>query len=134
MVSEALCIKCFYRMWDNANEFCTMGNSQYFFILVFGLFWALKKHEWQNMLLVVCSAVFYGWVHPWFLLLLYGSAVLDFNMGKRMVSTPSKKKTYLWISMLGNVGMLGYFKYCNFFIDNSMPYLVRWVWVPVCPT
>ena len=89
-----------------------------FFILVFGLFWALKKHEWQNMLLVVCSAVFYGWVHPWFLLLLYGSAVLDFNMGKRMVSTPSKKKTYLWISMLGNVGMLGYFKYCNFFIDN----------------
>ena len=89
-----------------------------FFFLVFALFWALKKRTWQNLLLVVCSAVFYGWVHPWFLFLLYGSAILDFNMGKRMVDDAENKKRYLWISMLGNVGMLGYFKYCNFFIDN----------------
>lgn len=89
-----------------------------FFGLIFILFWTLKRRAWQNMLLVVCSAVFYGWVHPWFLLLLYGSAILDFNMGKRMVQDANNKKRYLWISMLGNVGMLGYFKYCNFFIDN----------------
>lgn len=89
-----------------------------FFGLIFILFWMLKKRSWQNLLLVVCSAVFYGWVHPWFLLLLYGSAILDFNMGKRMVEDADNKKRYLWISMLGNVGMLGYFKYCNFFIDN----------------
>ena len=89
-----------------------------FFVLVFTIFWLLKKRAWQNLLLVVCSAVFYGWVHPWFLLLLYGSAILDFNMGKRMVDDSANKKRYLWISMLGNVGMLGYFKYCNFFIDN----------------
>ena len=89
-----------------------------FFGLIFILFWTLKRRAWQNMLLVVCSAVFYGWVHPWFLLLLYGSAILDFNMGKRMVEDADNKKRYLWISMLGNVGMLGYFKYCNFFIDN----------------
>ena len=86
-----------------------------FFGLIFILFWTLKRRAWQNMLLVVCSAVFYGWVHPWFLLLLYGSAILDFNMGKRMVEDADNKKRYLWISMLGNVGMLGYFKYCNFF-------------------
>ena len=89
-----------------------------FFGLIFTLFWMLKKRSWQNLLLVVCSAVFYGWVHPWFLLLLYGSAILDFNMGKRMVEDADNNKRYLWISMLGNVGMLGYFKYCNFFIDN----------------
>jgi alginate O-acetyltransferase complex protein AlgI len=89
-----------------------------FFVLVFALFWALKNRTWQNLLLVVCSAIFYGWVHPWFLFLLYGSAVLDFNMGKRMIEDAPNKKRYLWISMLGNVGMLGYFKYCNFFIDN----------------
>lgn len=89
-----------------------------FFFLVFALFWALKKRTWQNLLLVGCSAIFYGWVHPWFLFLLYGSAILDFNMGKRMVDDAQNKKRYLWISMIGNVGMLGYFKYCNFFIDN----------------
>ena len=69
-------------------------------------------------MLVISSAIFYGWVHPWFLILLYSSAILDFNMGKLMVSEPEKKKMFLWISMLGNLGMLGYFKYCNFFIDN----------------
>ncbi len=89
-----------------------------FFFLVFILYWGLRKREWQNIFLVICSAIFYGWVHPWFLILLYASAVLDFNMGKLMESKPDKKKLYLWVSMLGNVGMLGYFKYCNFFIDN----------------
>ena len=52
---------------------------------------------------------------------------LDFNMGKRMVDDAANKKRYLWISMIGNVGMLGYFKYCNFFIDISlMPFSAQW--------
>ena len=89
-----------------------------FFILIFALYWLTKKRSTQNILLVCTSAIFYGWVHPWFLILLYSSAILDFNMGKLMVSKPEKKKVFLWISMIGNLGMLGYFKYCNFFIDN----------------
>ena len=89
-----------------------------FFILTFVIYWLLPRRQWQNLLLIISSAIFYGWVHPWFLILLYGSAVLDFNMGKLMQKNPEKKKIYLWISMIGNIGMLGYFKYCNFFIDN----------------
>lgn len=102
-----------------------------FFVLVLSLYWFLKKREWQNILLVICSAIFYGWVHPWFLILLYASAVLDFNMGKLMLSRPEKKKIFLWISMLGNIGMLGYFKYCNFFIDN---FNAIFTWMGVGPS
>ena len=73
---------------------------------------------WQNVLLVICSAIFYGWVHPWFLLLLYGTATLDYFVGRQMRRTPQHARRLLVLSMCGNLGMLGYFKYANFFIDN----------------
>ncbi|MBM74541.1 MAG: membrane-bound O-acyltransferase family protein [Proteobacteria bacterium] len=90
----------------------------YFFAIVFVLYWLLNKRKWQNLLLIVSSAIFYGWVHPWFLILLYGSAVLDYQMGLLMRSDPDNKKRYLILSLIGNLGMLGYFKYANFFMDN----------------
>ncbi len=87
-------------------------------LVVFATYWALPRRWMQNLLLVVTSAVFYGWVHPWFLILLYGSAVLDYNMALGMRKWPGRKKLFLLISMAGNLGMLGYFKYVDFFIDN----------------
>jgi alginate O-acetyltransferase complex protein AlgI len=89
-----------------------------FFLFVLVVYWLLKKRTWQNVLLAICSAIFYGWVHPWFLILLYSSAVLDFHLGQLIHDKPEHKKRFLILSLLGNLGMLGYFKYCNFFIDN----------------
>ena len=86
----------------------------YFFVLVLVIYWLLPKRIWQNWFLIFCSAIFYGWVHPWFLCLLYGSAILDYQMGLRMDARPENKKKYLAWSLIGNLGMLGYFKYTNF--------------------
>lgn len=72
----------------------------------------------QNLVLAVASAVFYGWVHPWFLLLLWFSAVLDFNVGLRVAADPTHKRRWLILSLLGNLGMLGVFKYHDFFVEN----------------
>ena len=88
------------------------------FALVYAAYWLWRNRTWQNLLLVGTSAVFYGWVHQWFLFLLYGSAVLDYTMGRCMKRYPEHKKKFLIISMSGNLGMLGYFKYCDFFIEN----------------
>ena len=89
------------------------------FAIVFTTYWALAKYRrLQNWLLVITSAVFYGWVHPWFLILLYGSATWDYFLGRRMGADPEHKKRYLALSMMGNLGMLGYFKYYDFFVDN----------------
>ena len=85
---------------------------------VFATYWMLPKRWMQNALLVAVSAIFYGWVHPWFLILLYSSAVLDYNVALKMRSQPDRKKLFLMISMAGNLGMLGYFKYVDFFIGN----------------
>ena len=86
--------------------------------LVFTTYWLLPSRRLQNLLLLLVSAVFYGWVHPWFLFLLYGSAILDFFMGLGMVRFPNKKRLFLIISMCGNLGLLGYFKYFDFFVEN----------------
>jgi len=45
------------------------------FGIVFTLYWLAPKKSWQNLVLCVSSAIFYGWVHPWFLGLLAFSAV-----------------------------------------------------------
>ncbi len=90
----------------------------FFFGAIYVLYWGLRRRTWQNALLVGGSAVFYGWVHPWFLLLLYFSAVLDFACGRGMARSPDKKKRFLVLSLAGNLGMLGFFKYCDFFIVN----------------
>ena len=86
--------------------------------LVFTTYWLLPTRRLQNVLLLLVSAVFYGWIHPWFLFLLYGSAILDFLMGLGMIRFPGKKRLFLIISMCGNLGLLGYFKYFDFFVEN----------------
>ena len=89
-----------------------------FFMLVFGVYWLLRDRKLQNVLLVVASAVFYGWIHPWFLLLLYFSASLDFLMGQLMEKNPRYRHYFVVMSLTGNLGVLGFFKYFNFFIEN----------------
>ena len=99
-----------------------MTFIQYEFLVlmmtVFTVYWLLPSRRLQNALLLVVSAVFYGWLHPWFLFLLYGSAILDYFMGLGMQRHPGKKRLFLIVSMCGNLGLLGYFKYFDFFIEN----------------
>ena len=96
----------------------------WFFLIVLTLYWGLGRRVWQNGLLVLCSAVFYGWVHPWFLILLYSSATLDFFVGRQMRRTPKNAAKLLILSMCGNLGMLSYFKYAGFFVENVRGVLV----------
>ena len=88
-----------------------------FFPLVLGLYWLLP-HRAQNALLLLASYVFYGFVHPWFVGIMLVSTTVDYWAGKRMEDDPPHKKRYLLASLCVNLGMLGFFKYFNFFIDN----------------
>jgi len=96
-----------------------------FFAFVFGVYWlltALREPErvrrWQNVLLVGASAVFYGWVHPWFCGLLLASALLDYTAARVIAARPSWRDAALVASVGGNLLVLGYFKYFNFFVAN----------------
>ncbi len=89
-----------------------------FLALVFTAYWAVGQRRWQNLLLVSASAVFYGWVHPWFLLLLYGSAVLDFSLAQAIERSPQHRRWFVAMSVTANLGLLAYFKYVDFFVGN----------------
>ena len=88
-----------------------------FFFITVTLYWRLP-HRWQNHLLLVASYIFYGWITPWYLLLLMTSTTIDWWAARQMEREPAHRKRYLALSLTSNLGMLGYFKYANFFIDN----------------
>ncbi|MFZ5478309.1 MAG: MBOAT family O-acyltransferase [Myxococcota bacterium] len=89
-----------------------------FFAVVFAAYWAIRERRAQNLLLVVASAVFYGWVHPWFVALLAFTAGVDFFAARQMERQPRSRKAALAASLVANLGMLATFKYLDFFIEN----------------
>ena len=91
-----------------------------FFLIVFPLYCVLR-HRWQNALLLVASYVFYGWWDYRFLILLFASTTWDYFLGNRIVASRSEraKSGWLFLSIVGNLGLLGFFKYYNFFVDST---------------
>ena len=79
-----------------------------------------KSIKLQNLLIVIASYVFYGWWDWRFLSLIAFSTLVDYSVGIRLgiEQNQLKRKILLWISIIVNLGFLGFFKYYNFFIDN----------------
>ena len=80
----------------------------------------LLRGRQRHLLFLVASYVFYGSWSPAFLILLWFSTGLDFFVGRALGHTESVRgrRALLGTSLLGNLGLLFYFKYGNFFIDN----------------
>tara|TARA_R110002012_G_scaffold277507_2_gene464743 strand:- start:27584 stop:28129 length:546 start_codon:yes stop_codon:yes gene_type:complete len=93
-----------------------------FLPIVFLLYWGIgRKHiRAQNILIVVASYLFYGWWDWRFLFLILLSTLVDYTIGLALEKEDKvqKRKILLWASLLVNLGLLGFFKYFNFFIDN----------------
>lgn len=92
-----------------------------FLPIVFILYWYFfnKKFTYQNVLLLIASYIFYGWWSWKFLILLALSTVLDYLYGFGVASKNRKKsKLFLWLSIANNLGILGVFKYYNFFAEQ----------------
>ena len=88
-----------------------------FFLVTCAVYWVLP-HRWQNLFLIAAGCFFYGYVHPWFLLPLIFSASIDYVSAIQMERRPARKRVFLLLSLISNLGLLAFFKYFNFFIDN----------------
>lgn len=88
-----------------------------FFLVVTATYWALP-HKAQNVLLLVSSYFFYGYVHPWFLILIAVSTVMDYSLALAIEAWPARRRKLIWLSVISNFGLLGFFKYFNFFVEN----------------
>src|SRR5438046_1142575 len=77
--------------------------------------WKVKK---TNLLLA--SYLFYAAWNPPFILLLWLSTVIDFFVGRALYTeqNKNKKKLLLVVSLIGNLGMLCFFKYGSFLLEN----------------
>lgn len=93
-----------------------------FLPIVFFLYWFVfnKKIKVQNTFILIASYFFYGWWDWRFLFLILFSTITDFLVGKYLYRTSKKsqRKLLLWISIIVNLGLLGFFKYYNFFVEN----------------
>jgi alginate O-acetyltransferase complex protein AlgI len=95
-----------------------------FFPLVLALYWALRTPRRQNPLLVVASMVFYGWWDWRFLLLLVASTLTDYFCAlgiERSRTAGTRGKPWLAASLVINLGILGLFKYYDFFVSSAEP-------------
>ena len=109
-----------------------------FLPIVFLLYWFVfdKKLNYQNLLILVSSYVFYGWWDYRFLSLILLSTIIDYFIGIGISNQvhSKNKKILLWCSIFFNLGVLGFFKYYNFFIDSwidlfsSFGYDIKSVW------
>ncbi|MFQ5427966.1 MAG: MBOAT family O-acyltransferase [Thermodesulfobacteriota bacterium] len=93
-----------------------------FLPIVFLLYWFVTKRNLraQNLLLLICSYIFYGWWDWRFLLLIFFSSLVDFFVGIGLSRTNVRRKRILLLlaSIFVNIGFLGFFKYYNFFLEN----------------
>jgi D-alanyl-lipoteichoic acid acyltransferase DltB (MBOAT superfamily) len=92
-----------------------------FLPIVFILYWfVFKALRPQNVLLIVASYIFYAWWDWRFLGLIITSTLIDYGIGLAIAKQQIKKtkKLLLTLSILLNIGILGFFKYYNFFIEN----------------
>lgn len=94
----------------------------FFLPIVFLLYWFVfnKSVKLQNTFLLIVGYIFYGWWDWRFLFLIAFSTLFDFTIGLQIEKTKhAQKRKWLFISScLINIGLLGFFKYFNFFIDN----------------
>lgn len=82
------------------------------------LYWGAPGRRSQNVVLAVASAIFYGWVEPWFVGLLYASALLDWALALGIARFPARRNLLLALSLATNLGLLATFKYFDFFATS----------------
>lgn len=89
---------------------------------VFLLYWLVfqRSLKLQNLFIVVVSYLFYGWWDWRFLFMMAFTTLVDYIIGIKLrdAKKENKRKFLLWTSVLLNLGLLGFFKYYNFFVES----------------
>lgn len=122
------CARKGFMLKFNTNEAYSMFFQSYIFILAFlpicviGYFTInhYKQYRAASTFLLVMSLVFYGWFNASFLPIIIVSIAVNYLCGTSFHSVlqPSHRKLIFILGIVFNIGLLVYFKYSNFFIEN----------------
>ena len=91
-----------------------------YFLPLFLVSYYVVGKRFKNYILLFFSIAFYSWGAPVFIFVLVGTTFMDFHLVKWMHQSANerKRKILLTLSISINIGLLGYFKYSNFFVEN----------------
>jgi alginate O-acetyltransferase complex protein AlgI len=91
------------------------------FSLTFAVFWLLKRQDLRLILILVASCYFYMSWNPWLILLIFASTSVDYFVALQLdrLHDPRIRRLLLIFSIAINLGILGFFKYTNFFLDST---------------
>ena len=91
-----------------------------YFLPLFLICYFVCPKRFRNYVILLFSIVFYAWGAPDFILWLLGSTIANFFLVKLMHRTEKKplKKLYCGLAIAVSLGLLVYYKYANFLIDN----------------
>ena len=98
-----------------------------FLPVVLALYWILRRRKPQNILLLIASYAFYGAWDYRFLALMWISTLTDFTIGRLLerATDEQRRKRIFFLSLVVNLGILGFFKYFGFFTESGAEFLSR---------
>jgi alginate O-acetyltransferase complex protein AlgI len=91
-----------------------------YFLPAFLLTYYFADKKYKNFVILFFSIFFYAWGAPNFIFVILGTTFLDYHLVRWMDKTENSlhRRLMLTLSVSINLGLLVYFKYCNFFIEN----------------
>lgn len=96
-------------------------NSVEFFIFfpIVTILYFLLPHKYRWFHLLAASCIFYMYFVPIYIVILFGTIVVDYIAGILIENASgARRKYFLTLSLFANIGVLAVFKYYNFFIEN----------------
>lgn len=88
------------------------------FLPIFLIVYYVVPTRYKNLILLIGSFVFYAWGQHFYLLLLLLSIVVNYTFGRLIGERRAQRKPLLVLGLIYNFGLLVFFKYTNFFIEN----------------
>ncbi len=100
-------------------------NFAFFFLAVFAVYWSLRTNRARKTFLTLGSYVFYACWDWRFLSLILISTLVDWIAGRRihLAKTKRGKRPWMLFSVVCNLGILGFFKYFNFFLESAVDFI-----------
>lgn len=100
--------------------FHSLEFAIFFTIAFFGHWLLANRRTLHRLFLIGMSVWFYAAWNAWYILLVVASTVIDYVASERIHRTEDPRRRKLWLvaSMVGNLGLLGTFKYYNFFAES----------------
>lgn len=91
-----------------------------YFLPLFLLIYYLSKESYKNYVILLGSILFYSWGAPKFIFVILGSTIVDFYIVRYLHKAKKieTRKLLLFLSVSINLGLLLFFKYANFFVEN----------------